>query len=105
MVALTFHHSCLQASRHLSRHLYHPKFSNFPLNPIKNLIFRLTPAESSSFSLSTRSTVVAVRAQCTVAVEDSPVKKMVKGIRVYEHGGPEVSKDSILIFRIEFGSL
>lgn len=104
MAALTLHHSCLQSSGHLSRRLRHPRFSKFPRNLVKNLIFRLNPAESSSFSLSTSGVAVAVRALCTVAVEDSPEKKMVKGIRVYEHGGPEVSKDSILNFRVGFGS-
>ncbi|CAA7022509.1 unnamed protein product [Microthlaspi erraticum] len=88
MAALTLHHSCLQASGHLSRR----RFSSFPRNPVKNLIFRLNPAEFSSFPLSTRGASVAVRALSTVAVEDSPEKKMVKGIRVYEHGGPEVLK-------------
>ncbi|KAG7548890.1 Expansin cellulose-binding-like domain [Arabidopsis suecica] len=89
MAALTLHHSCFQASGHLSRRLYHPRFSNFPRNPVKNLIFRLSPAEFSSFSLSTRGAAAVVRALCTVATEESPEKKMVKGIRVYEHGGPE----------------
>lgn len=105
MAALTLHHSCIQASGHLSRHLYHPKFSSFLRNPIKDLKFRPSPVDFSSFSLSTRSTAFAVRALCTVAVEESPEKKMVKGIRVYEHGGPEVGKDSILRFRVGSGSL
>ena len=98
MAALTLHHhhhrhhSCLQASGHLSRRLYHRIFSSFPRNPVKDLNFRLSLADFSSFSLSTRGTVFAVRALSTVAVEESSEKKMVKGIRVYEHGGPEVSK-------------
>ncbi|KAG7544226.1 Expansin cellulose-binding-like domain superfamily [Arabidopsis thaliana x Arabidopsis arenosa] len=79
MAALTLHHSCFQASGHLSRRLYHPRFSNFPRNPVKNLIFRLSPAEFSSFSLSTRGAAAVVRALCTVATEESPEKKMVKG--------------------------
>ncbi|KAL1215049.1 NADPH-dependent alkenal/one oxidoreductase [Cardamine amara subsp. amara] len=86
MVALTLHHSCLQASGHLSRHLYHPKFSKSRQKSHLSTHSCRIP----SFSLSTRSTAVAVRAQCTVV--ESPVKKMVKGIRVYEHGGPEVLK-------------
>ncbi|KAH0856415.1 hypothetical protein HID58_084676 [Brassica napus] len=90
MAALTLHHlSRLQASRHLS--LPHRTLSSFPRNPVKNLIFRQNLAESSSFRLST----VAVKALSTVAVEDSSEKKMVKGIRVYEHGGPEC-----VVFRI-----
>lgn len=97
--SLTLHHSCLQASGHLSRRLYHPRFSSFPRNPVKDLIFRLNPAEFSSFPVSTRSASVVVRALSTVAVEESTEEKMVKGIRVYEHGGPEVSKVSILNFR------
>ncbi|EFH42699.1 hypothetical protein ARALYDRAFT_496310 [Arabidopsis lyrata subsp. lyrata] len=96
MAALTLHHhhSCLQASGHLSRRLYHPVFSSFPRNHVKDLNFRLNPTDFSSFSLSTRGTVFAVRAlSTTVVVEESPEKKkMVKGIRVYEHGGPEVLK-------------
>ncbi|KAF8048476.1 hypothetical protein N665_2496s0001 [Sinapis alba] len=86
MAALTLH----QASRHLS--LPHQTISSFPRNPVKNLIFRQSLAESSSFSLSTRG--AAVKALSTVAVEGSSEKKkkMVKGIRVYEHGGPEVLK-------------
>ena len=85
--ALTLDHlSRLQASRHLS--LPHRTLSSFPRNPVKNPIFRQNLAESSSFRLST----VAVKALSTVAVEDSSEKKMVKGIRVYEHGGPEVSQ-------------
>lgn len=109
MAALTLHHhhSCLQASGHLSRRLYHPVFSSFPRNHVKDLNFRLNPTDFSSFSLSTRGTVFAVRAlSTTVVVEESPEKKkMVKGIRVYEHGGPEVSKVSILKVQVGFGSL
>lgn len=93
--SLTLHHSCLQASGHLLRRLYHPRFSSFP----RNLIFLLKPAEFSSFPVSTRGASVVVRALSTVAVEESPEKKMVKGIRVYEHGGPEVSKVSVLNVR------
>lgn len=88
MAALTLlNHLCLQASsRHLS--LPHQTRSGYPRNPVKNLNFRQSLAESSSFQLST----VAVKSLSPVAVEGSPEKKkMVKGIRVYEHGGPEVS--------------
>ena len=87
MAALTLHHlSRLPASRHLSLPP-HQTLSSFPRNPVKNLIFRQNLAESSIFRLST----VTVKALSPVAVEGSPEKKMVKGIRVYEHGGPEVS--------------